>query len=1251
MHTWKKKYKSGGKTVPHSDLRAGTFSQGCRYDNPNSIKILQWNTGGLSQAKKTELTKILTDHQIDVFTIQEANLTQEQLKYYHFKDFTVHILPKGRQISSGILVGIRAHLTSSVQIIKEMDNMDKIEIIKINVWTNKSQFNIYSVYNPPNNSPNLDHITINPNTIIMGDFNAHSRRWGYTNSNNAGKIIEDLLNSTPIEIIHNKEDPPTYIHYSGSGTNPDLLIVSSDLHSKTKKQIVEDPGSGHRAIIATIQLGNNKLPSMHLKPRWNFKKANWKMYTEELESKFENPLNESLQPDQINKSICEIILKTAKKYIPRGIVKNYKPFWNTKLENMKKDRDLARNKAEKTKDPKDVQNWRKLCAQFKKEINSSKRENFSNFLQKMDYRKDGQKAYRFIHNIQNKKERHKTPFIYNNKQITNENTIANKFNKHYANSYTLSSKIKKEQKTIKGNLKNYIKSTNSTKDNIFNKNFNMKELNIAINSLKSNKSPGADNVHAEFLKHLGNKAKTQLLSLYNLSWNTKVPDDWKKAVIIPILKPKKSTNNFSNYRPIALTSVIVKTIEKMISNRLNWYLETNNLLSPNQAGFRELRSTNQQIVHISQDIKDSFNRKEDTLAIFVDFQGAYDSIWRYKLLEKMQILGIQGNMLHWISNFIIQRFIATNYNNHLSKYQQTHRGLPQGSVLSPILFNIYINDLPRHIEKFQTKTLLFADDVVIWDSKPKNQSQQLISTAQTSLIELENWSSQNLMKINIQKTNYQLFSLRKKPLSITLKLEGDLLNETHEAKYLGITFDTKLTWKKHIENICTKIETKLPLLKRLAGKKWGCSTQTLNTFYQMYMKPILQYCEEILITTNVEKLNKLQNQILRLITGAVKTTPITAMQILTNNPNIAFDIEKTAIIQYEKLLRLPHNNWIQRKPEVCLKSQQSFLSIVQEIKQNLQLPHLKENLQIRNNPLEFLEIEYNLHLAEVIKKSETSPLILKQMSLEIIQLKYPTPEWMHVFTDGSSLPNDGGTGAGAVCPLFSFYRKLNTNSTNFDGEILAIFLSLQNLLYHIQKFTKVVILCDSKAAILAITQDTSPKSLNIIECHKIIKHLSRLHKKVVLQWIPAHCGVAGNETADFLAKKGSKIVSNSTPTPISFHSIKRVILNKYINKIREEYTTKASGKEWKNLQAYNISTLQRKSAVATFRLLTGHDCLNKHLHRFGIANSPKCTFCNLNEDMERNHLLRCPAFIEETNLPAKYWSARERMISLSSARH
>jgi hypothetical protein len=135
-------------------------------------------------------------------------------------------------------------------------------------------------------------------------------------------------------------------------------------------------------------------------------------------------------------------------------------------------------------------------------------------------------------------------------------------------------------------------------------------------------------------------------------------------------------------------------MEKMVSVRMNWYLETQNLLSPAQAGFRRYCSTNQQIVMLSQEIKDSLDRKEILLAVFVDFKSAYDSVWRVKLMDKLQKIGVRGRMLKWFHNFITQRFCATKFENNLSKYKQTRRGLPQGADTSTTLFNVMINDLP-----------------------------------------------------------------------------------------------------------------------------------------------------------------------------------------------------------------------------------------------------------------------------------------------------------------------------------------------------------------------------------------------------------------------------------------------------------------------------------------------------------------------------------------------------------------------------
>ena len=413
-------------------------------------------------------------------------------------------------------------------------------------------------------------------------------------------------------------------------------------------------------------------------------------------------------------------------------------------------------------------------------------------------------------------------------------------------------------------------------------------------------------------------------------------------------------------------------MESMIAKRLNWYLESQNLLTPRQAGFRPLHSTNEQIIQLSQNIKENLNKKENTLAIFIDFQTAYDSVWRNTLLEKLQKMAVQDNMHKWISNFITQTFIATKYKNKISKYKQTHHGLPQGAVLSTTLFNVYINDLPDTIEKSNMKTALYADDLVMWTSTNKKNSSKLQYIGNEALTKLKHWSTANLMTVNTDKTNYQIFTLNHKEPAINLHYNGVPLCKTYETKYLGVTLDTKLTWQKHIANISTLANRRLSLLKRLARKNWGSSQNTLSTTYTTYIQPILTYCSEILITTNCEKLVQTQNQALRLITGAVKTTPIEAMEILTNIPNLKTKIEEQALIQYEKLIRLPNNNWDTYQPTNRLKTQRSYITEVRKIKEQLNIPALKETLILPQNPLLLPPIEHYLNLSEEIKKSDTN---------------------------------------------------------------------------------------------------------------------------------------------------------------------------------------------------------------------------------------------------------------------------------------
>ena len=219
------------------------------------LKILQWNAGGLSSAKMTELKQTTARNDADLLIINEASTTAENVQYYNIKGFTNYTLPKAKQIASGILAIVWKDLKTEFKIIKEMNDQDTAEIVKIQIWKENKRFTIYGICSPPGNKNLcLDILDITSTTIVIGDFNAASPSWGYNYYNHAGRTVEEFLNSQKIELLYNPEDKKTFLHYSGSTTNPDLAMVSSDIYENSQKAVLEDLGSSHRAVLITISL-------------------------------------------------------------------------------------------------------------------------------------------------------------------------------------------------------------------------------------------------------------------------------------------------------------------------------------------------------------------------------------------------------------------------------------------------------------------------------------------------------------------------------------------------------------------------------------------------------------------------------------------------------------------------------------------------------------------------------------------------------------------------------------------------------------------------------------------------------------------------------------------------------------------------------------------------------------------------------------------------------------------------------------
>ena len=229
--------------------------------------------------------------------------------------------------------------------------------------------------------------------------------------------------------------------------------------------------------------------------------------------------------------------------------------------------------------------------------------------------------------------------------------------------------------------------------------------------------------------------------------------------MLPIHKKGKNKNDAKSYRPISLTSCIGKVLESMINKRLVWHLESNQIITPQQAGFRQHHSTEDQVTYVSHMIEDGFQDKKHSLAVWVDLEKAFDKVWKDGLRLKLRRSGVQGSIYNWISQFLHNRKARVQVNGTYSRKKVMREGVPQGGVLSPTLFLIFINDIMKDFPR-NVKGAIYADDLVMWCTEEHLSTAQY--RLQLSLNELNRWTKQWAVKTNANKTTFSVFSLSRK---------------------------------------------------------------------------------------------------------------------------------------------------------------------------------------------------------------------------------------------------------------------------------------------------------------------------------------------------------------------------------------------------------------------------------------------------------------------------------------------------------
>ena len=584
-------------------------------------------------------------------------------------------------------------------------------------------------------------------------------------------------------------------------------------------------------------------------------KANWEQFRSATKNMCDDiPSNNS----DINVSFAAFqkkLLKAAKETIPRGFRKKYIPKWDTVCDEL-----CSQLEEAQTLEEKQLSSNRLI-----EHLNSKRKQQWVATVENVDMKHSSRKAWSTLNKLTGRT--HISP----NPNSISPNAVA---------SCLLSNgKFKDPNKPFTREVNRQLKeawNAPSTDQNMCN-DFTSKEIDTAIKTLKAGKAPGVDNLHPEFFLHMDESCTEWLRRFLTTCLKMKsIPKSWKLAKVVAVLKPKTPANAASSYRPISLLCVPYKLYERLIYNRIQPIVES--VLPTEQAGFRQRRSSQDQVVRLTEDIECCFDNKLKAGVVLVDLSAAYDTVWLRGLTLKLLRTLPSKDMVGVIMSMISQRRFYVQIGRKNSRNRTLINGVPQGSVLAPLLFNLYTYDIPQT----DSTKYIFADDIALMTChKDFSEIERVLSQDIDILRDyLTNWR----LKLNMTKTVSSVFHLanRKAHYELNILSYGERLKYDHTPKYLGVTLDRTLSYKNHLIDVSSKISKRTNLLKSLASNKWGADFSTLRISALALCYSAAEYCSPVWSQSrHCNRINTSLNECLRLISGCIKATPTDLLPVLS----------------------------------------------------------------------------------------------------------------------------------------------------------------------------------------------------------------------------------------------------------------------------------------------------------------------------------------------------------------------------------
>lgn len=395
-----------------------------------------------------------------------------------------------------------------------------------------------------------------------------------------------------------------------------------------------------------------------------------------------------------------------------------------------------------------------------------------------------------------------------------------------------------------------------------------------LKNLKSGKAAGPDQIRPIVLKELRHEIAEIITALFQKSLSSgEVPSDWTKANVCPIYK-KGDTSNPANYRPISLTCILCKALEHIVASQLSSHLSSNNILYELQHGFREKRSCETQLIELTDHLVKNISAGKQTDLILLDFSKAFDKVNHHKLLYILQEYGVSSQILNWTQSFLLGRSQTVVLDGGVSTEVPVTSGVPQGSVLGPLLFLVYINQLPESISKSQVR--LFADDTAVFLTI--NSKYDCVSL-QKDLDTLQVWEKAWDMEFNPSKCQVLHITRNKTVIKHKYYLHGQVLESVSEAKYLGLNLSSDLCYNQHISRITSTANKSLGFIRR----NITTTNEKVRTLaYKSLVRPQVEYASTIWsphTKSNIHKVEQVQRRAIRWVKNSYSPhLSVTAMQ-------------------------------------------------------------------------------------------------------------------------------------------------------------------------------------------------------------------------------------------------------------------------------------------------------------------------------------------------------------------------------------